>query len=172
MMKTHLKTLEELGNNGQLNTRTHTHEEIFPNSQQELFSLLHTPSAIRGWWGVSSAIVLPETGGTWAATWGESEDNPDYASAATISLFDPPRKMVLSDYRYYSKANVLPFQADFTTEFIVSPQADGAILTVIQSGFPAGSEADDYYAACQQGWKDTFAGIRQYLINSASTNIT
>ena len=64
-----------------MSTRKHVHEEIFPASVERLFTLLHTPSAIRRWWGAAHAIVVPETGGTWAAVWGEAEDDPDYIAA-------------------------------------------------------------------------------------------
>jgi uncharacterized protein YndB with AHSA1/START domain len=77
--------------------RCHVHEEVFPATPERVFALLHTPSAIRGWWGASRAIVLVEPGGTWTATWGESEDDPDYVTAATIGDFDPPRRMVLTE---------------------------------------------------------------------------
>ncbi len=34
---------------------------------------------------------------------------------------------------------------------------------VIQSGFPLESIADDFYAACEKGWKDTFAMMRLFV---------
>ncbi|MFQ5730892.1 MAG: SRPBCC domain-containing protein [Planctomycetaceae bacterium] len=144
-------------------TRQHVREETFPVSAERLFAILHTPSAIRGWWGAAQAVVLAETGGTWAATWGRDEDDPDSVTVAAIREFDPPRRMVLSDYRYYSKDGPLPFEVRFVTEFAVAPTADGAALRVTQEGFPASGEADDYYALCERGWRDTFAGIRRYL---------
>ncbi len=144
-------------------TRKHEHEEIFPVSPEEAFALLHTPSAIRQWWSAARAVVLPEPGGTWAAAWGEEEDSPDYVTVATISEFDPPRRMVLSEYRYASKEGPLPFEADFTTEFVVSPHEQGAVLRVTQDGFPSGPEGDEFYAACEKGWRDTFEGIRRFL---------
>jgi uncharacterized protein YndB with AHSA1/START domain len=125
--------------------------------------LLHTPGAIRQWWGAARAIVIPERGGLWAAAWGESEDDPDYVTVATIREFDPPRRMVLSDYRYRARSGSLPFAAEFMTEFVVTPERDGSMLRVAQNGFPAGPEADSFYAACEKGWRDTFAGIRRYL---------
>ncbi len=144
-------------------TRQHVHEEIFPASVERVFALLHTPSSIRRWWGAAHAIVLAEPGGIWAAAWGEAEDDPDYVTVATMRDFLPPERMVLSNYRYYAKAGPLPFQAEFVTEFLVSRHAHGASLRVTQDGFPAGPEADEFYAACQKGWLDTFAGIRRYL---------
>ena len=42
-----------------MSTRDHVHEEEFPVPAEQLFALLLTPSAIRGWWGASAAIVLP-----------------------------------------------------------------------------------------------------------------
>src|SRR5262245_11313362 len=144
-------------------TRKHTHEELFPTTTERLFALLHTPSAIRGWWGASRAIVIPKEGGIWCATWGDDEDAPDYITAATLRIFEPPRRLVFADYQYLSKAGPLPFQADFVTEFTVTPHADGAVLRVVQDGFPCDGAADEFYAACERGWTATFAGIRRYL---------
>ena len=145
-----------------MSTRDHVHEEEFPVPAEQLFALLLTPSAIRGWWGASAAIVLPEVGGTWAARWG-AEDDPDYLTIARIRALDSGARLVLGDYQYFAKEGGLPFEAEFETEFQVSPTPDGATLRVTQRGFPAGSEADEYHAACQQGWRDTFAGIRRFL---------
>ena len=103
-----------------MKTRKHIHEENFPISPEELFSLLVRPSAIRKWWSVSRAIVMPEIGGTWMAAWGEDEDDPDYVSVATIQDFDPPNRLVLGDFRYRAKTGPLPFEADFVTEFAVA----------------------------------------------------
>lgn len=144
-------------------TRTHTHEEVFPTTPRRLFALLHTPSAIRGWWGAARAVVLAEPGGIWAAAWGESEDDPDYVTVATIEEFEPPARMVLTDYRYRARSGPLPFEAAFVTTFTVRPDDEGAVLRVSQAGFPAGPEGDAFYVGCEQGWRDTFAGIRKYL---------
>ena len=146
-----------------MHTRDHIHEETFPLSPERLFSILHTPSAIRSWWGASTVIVMAESGGIWCAAWGENEDRPDYISAAAIKVFEPPFRLVLGDYHYTAEDGGLPFEADFEVEFIVSPHEDGATLKVCQRGFPIASEADDYFEACVTGWKDTFLGIRNHL---------
>lgn len=143
-------------------TRRHVHEDTFPVAPARLFAALHTPSAIRGWWGAARAIVLPEPGGLWAAAWGDDEDDPEYVTTARIREFDPPRRMVLGDYRYRARSP-LPFAADFVTTFEVLPHPDGCLLRVVQAGFPAGPEADAFYAACASGWADTFAGLRRHL---------
>lgn len=146
-----------------MKTRKHVHEEVFSASPEVVFAILHTPSAIRQWWAATRVIVLAEPGGTWAATWGPSEDSPEYLAVATIRVFDPPRRLVLGDYRYRAASGPLPFQADFETEFVVSPHPKGATLQVTQDGFPCAAAADAFYAACERGWRDTFAGIRRYL---------
>lgn len=146
--------------------RAHVHAESFPAAPERLFDLLVTPSAIRAWWSARSAIVVPESGGMWAATWGGSEDDPDYATSATIAAFDRPRRLVFTDYRYRAKSGPLPFRGDFTTSFEVlpDPERQGAsILRVTQDGFPAGAEADAFLASCEDGWRATFAGIRAFL---------
>lgn len=143
--------------------RTLVHEEVFPVAPETLFALLHTPSAIRGWWGAARAVVVAEPDGSWVAAWGDAEDDPDYIAVATIREFDPPERLVLSDYRYHAKSGPLPFEATFVTEFEVAAHPKGAVLRVAQSGFPEEPEADGFYAACEKGWRDTFAGIRRYL---------
>lgn len=150
-------------------TRRHVHEETFRATPDRLFALLHTPSAIRQWWGAARAVVVPEPGGVWAAAWGEAEDDPDYVTVATIQEFDPPRQMVLTDYRYRSRSGRLPFDAEFVTAFAVASHPQGAVLRVSQDGFPIGSEADAFYAACEKGWRDTFAGIHRYVEDGAQT---
>lgn len=142
---------------------SHVHEELFDASPADLFALLHTPSAIREWWGASRAIVIPSAGGLWAAAWGDDEDNPDYITAATMTVFDPPARIVFADYRYESREDALPFDADFITEFVVEPAADGTILRVTQDGFPDSPAGREFLQACEKGWRDTFAGVRRYL---------
>ena len=147
-------------------TRKHVHEETFDVTPERLFAILYTPSAIRGWWCAARATVLPQRGGLWMAAWGASEDDPDYISAATIREFEPPMRMVLSDFRYYAKDGPLPFEAQFVTEFTVTPHGADATLRVVQDGFPMCAEADAFYAACERGWRDTFTGIRRFLAES------
>jgi uncharacterized protein YndB with AHSA1/START domain len=145
-----------------METCAHVHEETFDASPADVFALLHTPSAIRAWWGASQAIVMPEVGGTWAAVWG-AEDDPDYVTVATLTEFDPPRRLVMSDYRYRAKTGPLPFEADFVTSFEVEPAEGGTRLRVTQDGFPTGEAGAEFLASCAVGWTDTFAGIRALL---------
>jgi hypothetical protein len=113
---------------------------------------------------VARAIVLPQPGGVWAAAWGESEDDPDFITIATIQEFDPPRRMVWTDFRNRAKSGPLPFEANFITELVVSSETNGAALSVTQDGFPLTSAADDFYTGCETGWRNTFDSIRRYLI--------
>lgn len=151
-----------------MDTRTHLHEETFDSSVDRVFALLHRPSAIRQWWGAARAIVVPQSGGLWAAAWGTDEDAPEYTTSATMEVFEPPRRLVLTQYRYSARSGPLPFEADFVTEFVVEPHADGALLRVSQAGFPRTPEGESFYIACDQGWRDTFAGIRRFLSSPSS----
>lgn len=144
-------------------TRRHVHEESFSATPERLFEILVTPTAICGWWGASRAIVIPETGGIWSASWGDDYDAPDYVSSFVIRTFEPPQRIFFDDAKYYARAGKPPFDARMTTEFVIEPTGDGAILRVIQDGFPCDPIADDFYAACDRGWRDTFAGIRRFL---------
>ncbi len=147
-----------------MESRCHVHEESFEASPDEMFSLLVTPSAIRGWWGASQAMVIPEEGGIWAAVWGD-EDCPDYITSARILEFDPPSRLVMKYEHYHAKTGVLPFTfaEDARTVFTVHPGGAGSILRVEQTGFPLTGLADDFYEACRTGWLNTFAGIRNHV---------
>ena len=144
-------------------TRRHVCETELDASPKTVFQLLITPSAIREWWQASRAIVDAREGGVWGAAWGSSEDDPDYTGFYRIGAFVPPRRIVFTDAKYYAKTGPLPFKADFVTEFLIHPTAGGCVLQVTQDGFPVDPVADDFYKACEIGWKNTFAGIHAYL---------
>lgn len=113
-----------------MSTRKHVHQIELAVAPEEAFAILHTPSAIRSWWFADRAIVLAREDGSWAAAWGDDEDDPNYITTATIKVFEPPRRLVLSDFKYYAKEGPLPFEANLTTEFTVIPAGEGAILKV------------------------------------------
>jgi uncharacterized protein YndB with AHSA1/START domain len=147
-----------------MKTRQCRHEIELPATAERVFALLHTPSAIRQWWGAARVVVLPRNDGLWVAVWGEDEDAPEYISAARIRRFDPPHRLVLADVSYYAKSGPLPFDSRrITTEFTVEGRPGGCLLRVLQRGFPADRSADDFFAACERGWRDTFDGIRRYV---------
>lgn len=144
-------------------TRFQEHEiELFA-SPDEVFRLLVSPSAIRTWWSASRAIVIARANGVWCAAWGEREDDPDYVTAAVIRAYEPPRRLVLSDFDYYARTGPPPFDATLTTEFTISAEGAQSILRVRQSGFPADPVADEFFAGCEAGWRQTFDAIRAYV---------
>lgn len=144
-------------------TREQRHKIEVRASPETLFRLLHTPSAIRQWWGVSRAIIVPEKEGVWVAAWGENEDEPDYVTLGTITAFEPPHRFALRYDRYFAKAGALPFKADFAVEFLVERRSGAsARLQVTQAGFPLGPEADPFYAAVDQGWNITLQAIKTF----------
>src|SRR5262245_62080354 len=149
-------------------TRAHTHEIELAARPEDVFALLVTPSAIRGWWSAARAVVIPRAGGTWAAAWGADEDRPEYVTVASIEVYEPPRRLVLADYRCAPRSGPLPFEADVSTEFTVERAPAGARLRVRQDGFPVDAVADEFYRGCERGWRDTFDGIRRYLASRRS----
>lgn len=143
--------------------RRHTHAVDLPAPPELVFAALHTPSAIRQWWGTDRAVILPRTGGVWSAAWGDQEDDPDYVTTARITEFTPPCRMCLGQWEYYARDDSLPFEADLTTEFVVTPIESGSRLTVVQDGSPADSAADEFFTACAKGWEETFADFERFF---------
>jgi hypothetical protein len=132
---------------------------------QRLFEALVSPTDICMWWSARSAIVLPRRNGFWAATWGKDENDPDYITFARLSTFDPPRTLVMSQFEYLAKGLApLPFAGSLSTKFEIQDSGDSAsLLSVTQSGFPDGPEADEFYRGCCQGWSTTLQSIRDYF---------
>lgn len=146
-----------------MGTRSHVHEiELFA-SPESVFRLLITPSSIREWWSASRAIVVAREGGVWSAAWGAGEDEPDYVTVAVIRAYEPPRRLVLADFDYYAKTGPLPFDAKLTTEFSIAARGTHSVLRVEQTGFPEDSAADEFYAGCEAGWRQTFEQIRRFV---------
>lgn len=146
-----------------MRTRKHIHEETFDAKPETIFNLLVTPSAIRQWWGASHVIIDRKQRGLWVGVWGD-EDSPEYITACRMSVYDPPNRIMFSDWEYYSSKGPLPFEAQLTSDFTVHPVSSGkTLLRVVQDGFPCDSAADEFYAGCEIGWRETFAGIRRYL---------
>jgi len=146
-----------------MKTRRHVLEEPFAVSPEWMFEVLITPSAIRGWWGASKAIVVPERGGVWIAAWGENENDPDYISSYKILELDRPKRILLGEGKYFSRDGQPPFEMNLTTEFLVEKRVGGCALRITQDGFPTDAVANEFFDACVIGWSNTFEGIRKYF---------
>lgn len=142
--------------------RRHEIAEPFAVTPHEMFDMLITPSAIRGWFGASKAIVEPREGGSWITSWGESEHDSDHVNSFKILEFEPPKRMLLGSGRYFAESN-WPLETNITTELIVEPQPTGCVLRITQELDPADPLLDDYFDACVAGWQNVFEGIRNYL---------
>ncbi len=144
-------------------TRSHEHQIELDAGAEKVFDSLISPAAICSWWQASSAIVIPRKDGIWMGTWGDTED-PDFITAHKMVEFDPPKTIVFDDVEYIAKSGPPPFDLKMVTKFEIEPISDEkCILKVIQSGFPVDSIADEFYAACEIGWKNTFDGMKTYI---------
>jgi uncharacterized protein YndB with AHSA1/START domain len=144
-----------------MSTRRHVQEEPFSVSVERMFEALVTPTAIRSWWGASKAIVLPQLGGTWVASWGENENDPDYISSFKIVEYEPPNRLTLGEGKYFAREGKPPFEMDkMTTEFHILDRGDGICSLRIKQ------VADDFYEACVIGWNNTFEGLRKYFFDN------
>jgi uncharacterized protein YndB with AHSA1/START domain len=142
--------------------RSITRDVQLPIAPDAGFALLHSPAAIRQWWSATSAVVAARQDGLWAAAWGP-EDAPEYVTVSRILVWDPPHRLRLGRFEYFTPQGDLPFAAALETEFAVRPTAGGCTLTVRQEGFPDDASADAFFEACERGWSATFDGIRQYV---------
>lgn len=149
-----------------METRRHVLEEPFAVTPERMFNILITPSAIRSWWGASKVIVTPQKDGVWIASWGEDENDADYISSYKILEFEPPKRMLLGDGKYFAKDGGPPFDMELTTEFAVENWGEGCTLRITQDGFPTDEKANEFFDACIIGWNNTFEGIRKYFYDN------
>ena len=131
----------------------------------EVFDALISPSMIKKWWFVNTAIVLPKVGGFYAAAWGADDDHPDYINFASITEFERPYKLTLVYEKYYSKEGPLPFDINFNTAFTLEEAEGKTILRIMQDGFPVSMAADEFYQGCIEGWDNTFESLKNVLEN-------
>ena len=136
---------------------------IVEKSQEEVFNSFIKPSQIKKWWSAISAIVLPEKDGTYVVSWGESEDHPEYISMATILEIDPPKRLVLSYDKYWTKFGRLPFEANLQVSFQFEPEGQNTLVSLVQTGFPDAAIADEFYQGCIKGWDDTMFSFKKTI---------
>lgn len=55
-------------------------------------------------------------------------------TSATMAVFDPPHRLVLSAYQYAAPSGPLPFEAEFVTEFVVEPLAPEMVGSLLFTG--------------------------------------
>ena len=97
------------------------------------------------------------------AVWGDDPDNPEYISGATITGYDPPRRLTLGNTKYVAHTGPLPFDADLPFEFIIEPEDSGCVLRVTQTGFPDEPVADEHFQGCVTGWANTLESLKNFL---------
>lgn len=136
--------------------------EPFGVSPERMFEVLIEPSAIRSWFGASTAIIDAREGGSWVTAFGETERDNDFVTSFEILLFDPPKRMLLGSGKLFSE-NKWPIATNITTDLIIEPTAAGCTLRIIQELVPHDELLDDYFDACVAGWQNSFEGMRNYL---------
>ena len=151
----------------EMSTRSIQRSDFFACQPQDLFAALTLPSAIRAWWGAARAIIIPRPGGLFSAAWGDEEDAPAYVSAGIMRVFDPPHRLVISDFIYLSPTERLPFESDLTIEYVIMSVPDGTQLQITHDGFPMGPEADEFFQGCESGWGNSVDSLRAFVEQGA-----
>lgn len=140
-------------------------EEPFAVTPERMFEVLTTPAAIRSWWGATTVVIDPRTGGTLVTGAGEGDKGAEFVNSFVILEFERPRRILLGRGKYIAENN-WPIETNMTTEFIIDPQPSGCTLRIVQELDPADPLLDDYFDACIFGWQNCFEGIRNYIHNN------
>jgi uncharacterized protein YndB with AHSA1/START domain len=148
-----------------MNKRREELAEPFAVPAERMFDVLVTPSAVRSWFGASTAIIDAHEGGSWVTAWGDGENNSEFVTSFKILKFDSPKRILLGHGKLRTE-DKWPIATNITTDLIIEPNATGCILRIIQELAPPDPLLDDYFDACVAGWQNSFEGIRNYLHNN------
>lgn len=136
-------------------------------SSKVVFNALITPSLIKQWWYVHSAIVIPEKGGIYALAWGESIDRPDYVTVSRLSEYEFGKKLSMRNESYFSPHGNLPFASDLVATFTLEEAGEETIVKVMQTGIPTDAVADDFYEGTVKGWETTLLSLKNVAEDEA-----
>lgn len=136
-------------------------------SPKVIFNALISPSLIKQWWYVHSAIVVPEKGGIYALAWGESSDNPDYVTVSRLSEYEFGKKLSMQNESYFSPHGNLPFIADLVAAFTLEEDGSETIVKVLQTGIPSDPVADEFYEGTVKGWETCLLSLRNVAEDEA-----
>ncbi|HVF30936.1 MAG TPA: SRPBCC domain-containing protein [Pyrinomonadaceae bacterium] len=136
--------------------------EDFGVSAERMFEVLMTLTAIRSWFGASTAIVEAREGSSWMTAWGEDESGLEFVTSFGILKFEPPARVLLG-YGKLRNEDRWPIATNITTDLVVEPTSTGCTLRIIQELDPHDELLDEYFDACVTGWQNSFEGIRNYL---------
>jgi uncharacterized protein YndB with AHSA1/START domain len=101
-------------------------------------------------WFAPSARVAPGLGGAIELSWG-----PEMTARGRIVEWAPPGRLAVEE------------ESGLREEYTIRKTAEGAVLELVHSGFPLGSEVDDQFDAITNGWKSFFAMLQHGLARHA-----
>ena len=149
------------------NTRDIEHSIRIKASAKVVFNALVTPSLIKQWWYVQTAIVMPELGGVYALAWGESIDRPDYLTVSRLTEYEFGKKLSMTYESYYSPHGNLPFDAQLVASLTLHEEEGETIVKVLQTGIPADAIADEFYEGTVKGWETTMLSLKNVVEDEA-----
>ncbi len=106
-------------------------------------------------WFAIKAEIDARPGGDWTMTWSSM------AATGTIVEIDPPRLLVMET------VNEPPF-GNTILRFEFTPESDGTLVRLINSGFGTGDDWDAYHDGVNSGWGDALRDLKRWLEDGAS----
>ena len=118
--------------------------------------------ALRTWWGVQRALVVPEVGGPYLLAWDVSDQGFGYLSTGTITSLDPMCHLLVSNYTYFNPQRPIlgPLTLDVRATAI---DANMSRLELCQAGYQNGTDWDWYHDAVTTAWPIVLKSTKQYL---------
>jgi uncharacterized protein YndB with AHSA1/START domain len=134
--------------------RGYAHRVDVLSDVQGVWSALVDPAILTRWCS-PKAQIRGQPGGVFRASVDRVTD-----LEAHIDVFEPTRRMRLI---YLATPLLPPTDSVIVDDFILEPDADGTILRLLGSGYPARVEWDVPYMRLRTGWQQALARLKVFV---------
>ena len=136
---------------------------IIRASRHRILEAFISSMDLKGWWGVSRALIEPNKAGLYSLAWiGESNNGYLYVSTGIIDSYVPGEELIIAKLVYFNfeRAILGPFRLTITVKQV---DADHSKIDVVQSGYQDGSDWDWYYSSVVKGWPHALELLKDWL---------
>ena len=125
------------------------------------------PRALQAWWQVRHAVTTPRVLGPYAIEWPATEFRDDLLGRLGGVFRGTVMQVHASQGFFVADAYWLPPDGEpigpMALHVTVTPEANGSLVRVTQSGFEEGERWRRYYEVVAHGWERALASLKALL---------
>ena len=126
-----------------------------------VLSAFTNPEYLRDWWGVERSLIDLKKGGLYSLVWGITDGAMGFVTTGIVTDYLPCCQLKIENMVYFNPQR--PIFGPMELMILTTPERVGTTLTVVQSGYQAGSDWDWYYNVVKEAWPVVTTKIKHYL---------